>query len=610
MPDQMSENLEPNTSSKRILTGKELLSRKSKGYSNTERQRLLDALKELETREKYGGLNKWFVPGTIYGIDKLPKHKAFFDAGSEYDERFFCAGNRCGKALSNNELVHTPSGAVKMGSLSVGDFVTGSDGYPTKVIGYFPQGERDVYRVQCSDGSSVLCDIEHLWEVRVGTQKSSRLLTTKELMAQDKRCFLPQRPVVQYPYRDLPIDPYLCGLLIGDGTLGTLGSVYISSKDQEIIDYCKDIAALYECSLQKRGDYTYQFVSRVNNFHGNSYNILGDLVRGAGLACTSYYKSIPEEYLVSGKEQRLSLLQGLMDTDGYCGKNGTSEFYSVSLQLCKDVERLAKSLGFNCVLHKKLGRYKGKQHISYRVRFSRSPHMVPFRLTRKVANYSTSLIKERSIYIKSIDPAGREECSCIKVEASDGLFVAGDFVVTHNTLAGAYECAVHLTGRYPDWWQGRVFDSPVDFWAAGKTASVCRDTVQKELLGEAEYGTGMIPRKDIIKAWPKQGTPRAVELLEVKHVSGGVSRVGFKSYEQGAQSFYGTARQGVWLDEESDDYIYSECYLRTATTGGIIYTTFTPKQGITPFVLNFFKHADYLAGSPRIMFTEEELLGG
>lgn len=583
----------------------------SKSCNAHDKQRIIDILNELERRDKFGGYNRWFVPGTPYGIENLPKHRAFFEAGATYDERFFCAGNRCGKALSNNELVHTPSGPVKMGSLSVGDFVTGSDGYPTKVIGYFPQGERDVYRVQCSDGSSVLCDIEHLWEVRVGTQKSSRLLTTKELMAQDKRCFLPQRPVVQYPYRDLPIDPYLCGLLIGDGTLlGTLGSVYISSKDQEIIDYCKDIAALYECSLQKRGDCTYQFVSRVNNFHGNSYNILGDLVRGAGLACTSYYKSIPEEYLVSGKEQRLSLLQGLMDTDGYCGKNGTSEFYSVSLQLCKDVERLAKSLGFNCVLHKKLGRYKGKQHISYRVRFSRSPHMVPFRLTRKVANYSTSLIKERSIYIESIEPAGREECSCIKVEASDGLFVAGDFVVTHNTLAGAYEMACHLTGEYPSWWRGREFDHAIAAWACGKTSKVTRDSVQKELLGEDGIGSGMIPRDKIIKVWAKPGTPRGIETVEIRHVSGGTSSLTFKSYEEGVQSFYGTARHVLWMDEEADEYIYSECFLRTATTGGLIYTTFTPKHGITPFVLSFFKNADFLAGSPKILFTEQEMNDG
>lgn len=184
------------------------------------------------------------------------------------------------------------------------------------------------------------------------------------------------------------------------------------------------------------------------------------------------------------------------------------------------------------------------------------------------------------------------------------LFAAGNRV--GKTTSGAAETAYHLTGEYPDWWQGKVFDSPVDAWACGKTSKVTRDTVQKELVGEV-IGEGMIPRNLIHKMWSKQGTPRAIETVEVKHVSGSVSRVTFKSYEEGVQSFYGTSRQVCWCDEESDEYIYSECYLRTATTGGIIYTTFTPKHGVTPFVLSFLKDADYLADSPKIVFSDAEI---
>lgn len=107
--------------------------------------------------------------------------------------------------------------------------------------------------------------------------------------------------------------------------------------------------------------------------------------------------------------------------------------------------------------------------------------------------------------------------------------------------------------------------------------------------------------------WSKQGTPRAIDTVEVKHVSGSTSRVIFKSYEEGTQSFYGTARTCIWMDEEADEYIYSECFLRTATTNGIIFTTFTPKHGVTPFVLSFLKDADYLADSPKIVFSDSEL---
>ena len=151
---------------------------------------------------------------------------------------------------------------------------------------------------------------------------------------------------------------------------------------------------------------------------------------------------------------------------------------------------------------------------------------------------------------------------------------------------------------------------PQSLPGCGKTSKVTRDTVQKELLGNNEVGSGMIPKNLILKAWSKPGTPRAIDSVEIRHVSGGVSTLSFKSYEEGVQSFYGTAREVCWLDEESDEYIYSECYLRTATTNGIIYTTFTPKHGITPFVLNFFKDADYLADSPRLIFTEEEMNDG
>lgn len=179
-----------------------------------------------------------------------------------------------------------------------------------------------------------------------------------------------------------------------------------------------------------------------------------------------------------------------------------------------------------------------------------------------------------------------------------------------KTLAGAYEMACHLTGEYPSWWRGREFDHAIAAWACGKTSKVTRDSVQKELLGEDGIGSGMIPRDKIIKVWAKPGTPRGIETVEIRHISGGTSSLTFKSYEEGVQSFYGTARHVLWMDEEADEYIYSECFLRTATTGGLIYTTFTPKHGITPFVLSFFKNADFLAGSPKILFTEQEMNDG
>jgi phage terminase large subunit-like protein len=180
------------------------------------------------------------------------------------------------------------------------------------------------------------------------------------------------------------------------------------------------------------------------------------------------------------------------------------------------------------------------------------------------------------------------------------LFMAANRV--GKSIAGAYETACHLTGRYPVWWEGRRFDHPVNWWACGKTGQTVRDTVQKELMGEpGKLGSGTIPARDLIKWYQKPGTPNAIEMVEVRHVSGGVSHLTFKSYDQNVQAFYGTARHGIWLDEECPELIYSECLIRTMTTDGIVFVTFTPLHGLTPFIVNFTKNADFLEGATPII---------
>lgn len=158
-----------------------------------------------------------------------------------------------------------------------------------------------------------------------------------------------------------------------------------------------------------------------------------------------------------------------------------------------------------------------------------------------------------------------------------------------KTQLGAYEISCHMTGEYPEWWPGRVFDHPVKVWCAGDTGKTVRDIIQLELLGPpGEYGTGMIPGEAIEKTTPKHGLPDAVEGIYVKHKSGGTSSASLKSYDQGRRSFQGTAIDAIWLDEECDMSIYSECLLRTMTTGGVVMVTFTPLMGITDVVKSFY----------------------
>ncbi len=158
-----------------------------------------------------------------------------------------------------------------------------------------------------------------------------------------------------------------------------------------------------------------------------------------------------------------------------------------------------------------------------------------------------------------------------------------------KTFAGAYAMSLHLTGLYPDWWEGRRFYEPVSAWACGDTAETVRDIGQLELLGNIdEMGTGMIPGDLIIGTPPrKMGIPDAIELVNVRHISGGISTVGFKGYAKGRKSFQGTAKHIIWLDEEPDQSIYAECLLRTMTVDGIIQATFTPLSGLSDVVLSF-----------------------
>ena len=184
------------------------------------------------------------------------------------------------------------------------------------------------------------------------------------------------------------------------------------------------------------------------------------------------------------------------------------------------------------------------------------------------------------------------------------LFMAANRV--GKSVSGALESAYHATGLYPEWWTGKRFDHPTQGWAIGSTAQATRDTVQKELLGPTgAWGSGIIPAELIGKMFAKAGTPQAIDMMQVKHVSGGWSTIGFKNYEQPIEAFYGTAMHWVWCDEIVPINIYNECLVRTMTTKGLVYVTFTPLTGLTPLVIKFCEDADYLAGAKKILGLQD-----
>lgn len=195
-------------------------------------------------------------------------------------------------------------------------------------------------------------------------------------------------------------------------------------------------------------------------------------------------------------------------------------------------------------------------------------------------------------HIIAVLPIGRHKVYDFTVPKYHNYCAAG--LVNHNTEGGGgYEMVLHLTGRYPAWWEGSWFDAPVRAWVGGDTGKSVRDIVQEKLLGPyGHFGTGLLPAEDIVKWTPKSGVPQAVDTLTVKHYDkdgnyDGDSVITFKSYDQGREAFQGTEQDVIWLDEESNESIRSECILRLMTTDGLLIETFTPLRGLTPLVMQY-----------------------
>jgi phage terminase large subunit-like protein len=203
-------------------------------------------------------------------------------------------------------------------------------------------------------------------------------------------------------------------------------------------------------------------------------------------------------------------------------------------------------------------------------------------------SFGPRLIGEEKLV--TVVPIGLQPIIDVQVPGVNNYIAGG--IVNHNcgkTVVGAFETTAHLTGRYPAWWEGRRFSEPVDIWASGDTSETTRDVVQLALMGpKDDMGTGMIPKRYLVgEPSARRGVADAVDQANVKHVSGGVSTLGFKSYDQGRKKFQGTKKHVIWLDEEPDAPIYDECMLRLMTTDGLMLCTFTPLLGLTEIALRF-----------------------
>jgi len=162
-----------------------------------------------------------------------------------------------------------------------------------------------------------------------------------------------------------------------------------------------------------------------------------------------------------------------------------------------------------------------------------------------------------------------------------------------KTLSGSFEVAAHLTGEYPEWWPGRTWGRPIRAWVGGESSTVVRDTTQKLLLGDItagieNLGTGAIPADRIIGYTLHRGVSEGIDTAKIRHKSGGVSIIKFKSYEQLRSKWQGDTIDLLWCDEEPPADLYSEGLARFTATNGMAMMTFTPLKGMSTVVKRFF----------------------
>ncbi|WP_308165352.1 PhoH family protein [Nocardia noduli] len=367
-----------------------------------------------------------------------------------------------GRAQPLRTKVLTPSGFRPIGEIRVGDSVIGSDGRPTEVLGVYPQGFKEIYRVQTQDGASTLASGDHLWSVYTRADrrrgKPARVLQTKEMIgnlraAHYHRYELPLlSAAVHFESRQVPIDPYALGLLLGDGCLTCSTTPSFATNDPELASALADAVPGIVARRKSAVDYVLNRV-RVPGDMITTANPVTSAVRGLGLAGTrSATKFVPRDYLLNDADVRLGLLQGLLDSDGgpatQAGRTCRIQFTTVSPQLRDDVVFLVQSLGgiahvgFRPAEGRAPGRAKGRpvEHRSdaHRLDIRLPEGIVPFRLARKAAKYEEFGGGQPKRFIERIESEGTEEAVCIRVAAADSLYVTEDFLLTHNTLNDSF----------------------------------------------------------------------------------------------------------------------------------------------------------------------------
>jgi phosphate starvation-inducible PhoH-like protein len=476
--------------------------------------RLILTRPAVEAGERLG-----FLPGTLYEkIDPYlrPLYDALFEmTGGDSLSRLMERGTvqvaplafMRGRAQPLDRKVLTPEGFRPIGELDVGDLVLGSDGRPTPVLGVFPQGRKDVFRLTAQDGASTVCCGEHLWAVSTAADRrrgrGPRVLETRAMVgrlraALQHRFELPlvSKPVEFVP-QDVPIDAYALGLLLGDGCITTSTTSSFTTADPELALALEMALPGIELVRKSRYDFVLRHVGRGGVI--TLTNPVTAALRDLGLAgARSSTKFVPMRYLYNSPSIRLAILQGLLDTDGgpvtQPGRTCRIQYCTTSPQLRDDVLFLVRSLGGVAYVRTReaagrpSGRARGRdvpfRNDAFVVDIRLPSGTPPFRLTRKAATYAAFGGGGRPMrFVDRIEPAGESETVCIQVGAQDSLYVTDDFLVTHNTLNDAFIILDEAQNTTPE--QMKMFLTRIGF---GSKAVVNGDATQVDLAGGQSSG--------------------------------------------------------------------------------------------------------------------------
>lgn len=384
----------------------------------------------------------YYSPRGLYPFQADDIARAYIGMQSGVPEWMFVWDTGLGKQAPLSEPVLTPAGWSVMGNLVVGDQVISVDGSPATVLAVHPQESREVYRVTFSDGSWTRCGPDHLWTVSYwGSDRSSgkqvrirrsKTVTLRQLMDEGittpkgrRKFCIPMTAPVQYPERDLPMDPYTLGVILGDGNVNHRGYVSLTT-DKEIIDALPAPGSQYEHHSPG--------VAVLNT------NVWSDALTDLGLARhRSWEKFVPEVYLRAHEAARRALLAGLLDTDGSPIDEGGVEFSTTSEVLLDAVVELTESLGGQA--RSKSSRFTTYTHNgetkqgrkSWRVNLKLNEQ--PFRLARKMIRWIEPTKYPVQRIIESIERVGDEDSVCITIDRSDGLYLTRSHIVTHNSHA-------------------------------------------------------------------------------------------------------------------------------------------------------------------------------